>query len=184
MRAGWVGFSFWDRFSTVEVQNRSQIAEGRRPSQEVRLAWGRGEEGQMAGIEALPFGLLIFVIGVLLVANVWAVIDAKIAVSAAAREATRAYVEAPPGSDPMALARSAAAEAMLATGRNPERLVLEPLDAGFSRCHAVRFQASYPVPALTLPWIGGFGEGFTARASHREDVDPYRSGVPRATERC
>ena len=44
----------------------------------------RDESGQ-AGIEVLPFGILTFVVGALLVANAWAVIDAKIAVSAAAR---------------------------------------------------------------------------------------------------
>ena len=43
------------------------------------------------GMEVIPFGLLTFVVGALLVANAWAVIDAKMAVSAAAREATRAY---------------------------------------------------------------------------------------------
>ena len=47
----------------------------------------------MAGIEAIPFGILIFVVGALLIANIWAVIDAKAAVDAAAREATRSYVE-------------------------------------------------------------------------------------------
>ncbi|MBA2283441.1 MAG: hypothetical protein H0W25_19710, partial [Acidimicrobiia bacterium] len=52
----------------------------------------RDERGQMGGIEALPFGLLIFVVGALLVANAWAVIDAKLAVTAAAREAARTWV--------------------------------------------------------------------------------------------
>ena len=36
-----------------------------------------GEAGQVGGFEALPFGVLIFVVGVLLITNVWAVIDAK-----------------------------------------------------------------------------------------------------------
>ena len=38
-----------------------------------------GDAGQVGGIEALPFGLLIFVVGTLLIANAWAVIDAKFA---------------------------------------------------------------------------------------------------------
>ena len=41
----------------------------------------------------LPFGVLIFVVGSLLIANAWAVVDAKLATTAAAREAARAYVE-------------------------------------------------------------------------------------------
>ncbi|MGV3758684.1 MAG: hypothetical protein ACO1PW_03960 [Actinomycetota bacterium] len=49
----------------------------------------RGDRGQVAGIEAIPFGLLIFVLGGLLLANAWAVVDAKLATDAAAREAVR-----------------------------------------------------------------------------------------------
>ncbi len=45
----------------------------------------------------LPFGVLIFVVGALLVTNAWGVVDAEIAADAAAREAVRTYVEAPDG---------------------------------------------------------------------------------------
>src|SRR3954447_14686723 len=51
------------------------------------------ERGQVGGLEALAFGLLIFVIGTLIVANAWAVVDAKFAVESAARQAARNYVE-------------------------------------------------------------------------------------------
>ncbi len=142
-----------------------------------RLARG-DEAGQVAGIEAVPFGLLVFVVAVLLVVNAWAVIDAKMTVASAAREATRAYVEAPADSDPGALARDAAAEAVRGGGRDPGRLDLTAESDGFTRCQQVTFAASYPVPAITLPWIGGFGHGFTATAHHSEVVDPLRSGVP------
>ena len=54
----------------------------------------RDERGQAGGVEALPFGLLIFVVGALLVASAWVVVDAKLAVVSAAREAARTYVEA------------------------------------------------------------------------------------------
>jgi hypothetical protein len=37
---------------------------------------------------------------------------------------------------------------------------------------------AYPVPALSLPWIGGYGEGFVVRSSHSEIVDPFRAGLP------
>ena len=145
--------------------------------------WG-DESGQVAGLEAICFGLLTFVVGVLLAANAWAVVDAKMAMSAAAREATRAYVEAPAGSDPMALADAAAREAVRGHGRDPDRMELRPLEAGFTRCQTVRFEASYRVPAVTLPFLGGRGAGFTAAARHAEVVDPYRDGVPSATARC
>lgn len=142
------------------------------------------EYGQMAGIEAIPFGMLVFVVGVLVVANAWAVVDAKIAVSSAAREATRAYVEAPPGADPMAEAQAAAEGALRGAGRDPARLRLTQVSGDFSRCQRVQFEAAYPVPALTLPWIGSYGSGYTAAARHSEVVDPFRSGVPLTDERC
>ena len=143
----------------------------------------RTESGQ-AGMEVIPFGLLTFVVGTLLVANAWAVIDAKMAVSAAAREATRAFVEAPVDGDPLASADAAARSAIAGAGRNPARLVLTPVDAVFARCETVRFEASYQVPAVRVPWVGGFGAGFTATARHSEVVDPYRSGVPRTVNGC
>lgn len=143
----------------------------------------RSECGQ-AGMEVIPFGLLTFVVGALLVANAWAVIDAKMAVSAAAREATRAFVEAPVDGDPLALADAAARSAIAGAGRDPTRLVLTPLEAEFARCETARFEARYQVPAVVVPWVGGIGTGFTATARHAEVVDPYRSGVPRAVTGC
>ena len=142
----------------------------------------RDESGQV-GIE-LPFGLLTFVVGALLVANAWAVIDAKMAVSAAARQATRAFVEAPADDDPMALAEAAARSAVEGAGRDPDQLVLTALEANFARCETVRFEASYRIPAVRVPWLGGFGSGFTATARHAEVVDPYRTGVPRRVNGC
>lgn len=144
----------------------------------------RDEAGQMAGAETVAFGVLVFVVGVLLVANAWGVIDAKLAVASAAREATRAYVEAPATADPMARADAAAREALRGAGRDPGRLRLTPLEADFTRCSAVRFEAAYDVPTIRIPLIGAFGPGFTARARHAEVVDPYRSGIPRGGRDC
>lgn len=142
----------------------------------------RDQSGQ-AGLEAIPFGLLTFVVGLLLVVNAWAVIDAKIAVSSAVREATRAYVEAPSDGEPLDLADTAARSAIQGAGRNPKVLVLRPLEATFARCRTVRFEASYQLPAVRVPWLGGFGT-FTARARHAEIVDPFRTGVPRSAAGC
>jgi len=142
------------------------------------------ESGQMAGIEAIPFGLLTFVVGVLIIANAWAVVDAKIAVSAAAREAVRAYVEAPAGGHPEDLADAAAREAIQGGGRNPGGLTLTQIEGSFARCETVRYEASYRIPAIRVPWLGGFGSGFTVTARHAEIVDPYRTGLPEAVSRC
>ena len=82
--------------------------------------------GQVGGIEVLPFGLLTFVVGTLLVANAWGVVDAKLAVTSAAREAVRAYVEAPDqASTALAVADAAAREAVAGHGRNPDATTVE-----------------------------------------------------------
>ncbi len=140
----------------------------------------RADRGQVGGFEAIPFGLLLFVVGSLLVSNAWAVIDVKMAAQSAAREATRTYVES---TDPAAArddAGTAAARAITGYGRDATKLSLTgPVDGSeLARCHRVTFTASYPVPALTLPWIGGLGDGFSVHSSSTQIVDPYREGLP------
>lgn len=138
------------------------------------------EQGQVGGIEGVVFGVLVFVFGTLVVANAWGVIDAKLAAGAAAREATRAFVESSSGSTDIALteAESAARDAIEGYGRDPDRLVLEPESAQLQRCAPISFRVEYPVPLLTIPLLGRYGRGFTAVGRHSEIVDPFRSGVP------
>lgn len=140
----------------------------------------RDDRGQVAGIEAIPFGLLLFVVGALLIANAWAVIDVKMTVAAAAREAARAYVEAPSHDQGREAAESAVRSVLTAHNRNAALATVDgPTDASaFTRCNRVSFTVSYPVPAMTLPFIGGFGSGFTVNATHSELVDPFRNDVP------
>ena len=149
----------------------------------------RDDRGQAGGIEVLPFGLLVFVIGVLIAANAWAVVDAKLATDAAAREATRRFIEArvtdPRQAD--AAASEAAAtglEALAAHGRDPSRasVTLSSLGdvagGGFVRCARATFTASYRLPVLTVPLMHSFGSGIEVRSRHSELVDPFRDGVP------
>ena len=82
------------------------------------------------------------------------------------------------------MADTAARSAIEGAGRDPAQLVLTPLEATFARCETVSFEASYQIPTIRLPWVGGFGEGFTATARHAEVVDPYRTGVPRTVNGC
>ena len=166
-----------------------------------------GDEGQVGGVEALPFGVLIFVVGTLLIANCWAVVDAKLATDAAAREAARAYVEtavaaggadgaggsADAAGDVSAGAERAAVEAgraaFAAYGRDASRArvwlsSLSGGSGGFARCARATFSASYEVPALSVPFVGGFGSGIDVRSRHSELVDPYRDGVPGDATSC
>ncbi len=143
----------------------------------------RDESGQIGGVEVLPFGLLIFVVGALLIANAWAVIDAKMAATGAAREATRAYVEAPDQQVAEGAAERAADDSVRGQGRNPRNLTLSNNNPQFVRCERVFYEARYSVPAITLPIIGGFGRGFTVTGRHAEIIDPFADGLG-AENRC
>lgn len=145
-----------------------------------------GDAGQVGGIEALPFGLLIFVVGTLLIANAWAVVDAKFATDAASREAARTFVEADDPDTATLEATAAGTAAIEAHGRDPERAVIRPVGpARLERCARVTFEAIYEVPALSLPFIGGYGGApFRIRSSHSELVDPFRSNLAGQAEDC
>jgi hypothetical protein len=142
------------------------------------------ERGQ-GGLEVLPFGFLVLVAGALLVVNVWAVIDAKVATESASREAARAYVEAPSPAAAAGAAIAAARAVVEGHRRDPDAARYDGPDASaFVRCRRITWTVEYDVPSLTLPFIGGFGPSFiTARASHSEVIDAYRSGLPVDGER-
>ena len=135
-----------------------------------------GERGS-AGAEVLPFCVLIFVFGTLLLVNAWGVIDAKFAVSSASREAARTYAESDGGHGCEAAARRAAEDAVTAYGRSPERMELSDPEGAFVRCGEVTYTASYPIPAIRIPIIGGFGEAFDVTSSHSTRIDRLRAGL-------
>jgi len=137
----------------------------------------RDEAGQVGGLEAVVFGVLVFVVGTLVVVNAWGVIDAKLAAGAAAREAARAYVEAADGSGAATAAQDAARESVRGHGRDPDAMTMKVVAGGFSRCDRVTIEVTYPVPLIVVPWIGHARTGFTAAARYSEVVDPYRGGL-------
>lgn len=150
----------------------------RRHRRAMKASKWHDERGQIGGFEVIPFGLLLFVSAMLVVANVWAVMDAKLAASSAAREATRAYAESTSQADAEAAIDRRAHETLAAFGRDGDRVEIAVDADPFGRCARVTVEVSYRVPALTVPFIGGFGSGITARSRHSEIVDPYRSGLP------
>lgn len=133
-------------------------------------------------MEVLPFGLLIFVGGALLIINIWGVVDAKFAADAAARESARWVVEAA-GQATTAEAIRAGATAIATDtladhGRTgPATVRLGPADAAFVRCERIEVTVAIEVPAIRLPFFGGFGDAFEVRATRGELIDPTRSGV-------
>lgn len=145
---------------------------------------GGGDAGQVGGIEAIPFGLLVFVAGALLVLNAWGVVDARFATDAAAHQAARAFVEADPVGSAEAAARAAGAAALAGHGRDPDRAELELQADRVARCRRVVAVVRYRVPALALPFLGGFGDGIEVRSRASELIDPFRADVPGSAEGC
>ena len=138
----------------------------------------RDESGQLASVEVLPFGVLLFVIGVLFFGQIWAVLESKSAVDAAAREATHVFIE---GHDPAVAAteaRSAALAVLEANGRDGGRAqVSATAPLTLERCARVSFEVAYRVPLVRAPLLPSWGGGFTVRAEHGAVVDPYRDGL-------
>jgi hypothetical protein len=140
----------------------------------------RGEGGAVGGVEILPLAAVIFLAGMLVVANLWALIEARLSVVSAAREAVRTYVEAPDHDSGWAGAEVAAVRVMGPRSAEPGRFDLELAedDPGrFSRCSRIVVRARYRVPALTVPWLGGLGQGVEVTGTATEVVDPYRDGL-------
>lgn len=141
---------------------------------------GRGRDcGQVGGMEVLPFGFLTFVSMTLVLANAWGVIDAKLAVTAAAREGARAYAEADDPAAGTAAARRRAAETLDAYGRGDGRATIgQPsIDGQFRRCGRVSLTVSYDLPVVAVPFVGGLGRMQPVASSFTEVIDPFRSGV-------
>ncbi|HUR22351.1 MAG TPA: hypothetical protein VMZ73_00620 [Acidimicrobiales bacterium] len=136
------------------------------------------EDGQIGGIEGAIFGVLIFVLGTLLVANTWGVIDAKLAASSAAREAARTYAEATTAGsgDAWTAAREAARDAIEGHGRDWSRAAVEPPADQPGRCRRFTVEVRYEVPLVAVPLLGQHGRGIEVTARHSEIIDPYRSG--------
>jgi hypothetical protein len=137
-----------------------------------------GEAGFVGGFAGLLFGFLLFVIGTLLAAYAWAIVDTKTATVEAARQATRTYVEAPDAITASVEAEQAADQALSGYGRDPARGRVTLISGSFLRCDRITIAVAYPAPLLLLPFVGRVGSGQLVRAVHSEIVDPFRSGLP------
>lgn len=134
-----------------------------------------GEEGYLGGAEVVPFGVLIFVVGILLLASAWGVIDAKQAAAGAAREATRAYVEGADGDAAWAAAQDAARKTLSSYGRTADRVERDSDD--FGRCEEVTIEVATSVELMALPMLDRDARSVTVTGAHSEIVDPLRSGL-------
>jgi Flp pilus assembly protein TadG len=136
------------------------------------LARLRGDESGQALVEAaivLPV-LLTLVFGVVMAGRV---VHAKIAVQAAAREASRTLATAPSEEQGLTDANDAARAAANGYGLSGDGLSVD-LDAnGFERGGTVTATVGYSVGLGGLPLFGAVD--IDVSSSHSEQVDPYRS---------
>lgn len=137
----------------------------------IAARFARGESGQ-ALVEAalvLPV-LLVLIFGVVMAGRV---VHAKIAVQAAAREASRTLATAPSEEQGLTAADDAARSAADGYGLPADDVAVELESNGFERGGAVTASVSYDVGLGGLPLLDAVD--ITVSSSHSEQVDPYRS---------
>lgn len=139
-----------------------------------------GHRGQVAGIEALPFGLLVLIGGALLVTNLWAVVDTKFAADSAARESARYVAENAGSADDHAVRAGAdrVARDTMQDHRRSAPIDVEVTGEALERCARISVTVRTSVAAVRVPFLGALGPSFEIAATHSELVDPTRSGVP------
>jgi hypothetical protein len=134
----------------------------------------RGQTGALAGSDGLLFATLILLGGSLALLNVWAIIDTRAALDAAARDYLRSYTEQ---SSPEAAADAGerAARELLEQRGTPlgSLRIIVPDTARFGPCEPALVALEAVVPAARLPFLDDLGAR-RIRVEHRELVDPHR----------
>lgn len=116
------------------------------------------ERGAVAGLDALLFGTLILLAGVVLIINLWSVVETRTALDAAAREYLRSYTASEEG--PTAAARAELAARAVLEGRGTPLHHLEigaPDTARFGPCEPSTVHLSAIVPAVRVPFLDDLG---------------------------
>ena len=135
----------------------------------------RGERGQAAGVETIPFGILVFIGGLLLVVNLWAAVDTRTALDSAARDYLRAYTSSATSASARARARDAAVASMRGRSGTERVRITDPAEP-FGPCRPATVVLELDVPSLRAPFIGSIGTT-TVTARQTELVQPYGRAV-------
>lgn len=134
----------------------------------------RGQSGALAGSDGLLFATLILLGGSLALLNVWAIIDTRAALDAAAREYLRSYTEQSSPETALIAGDRAARELLDQRGTPLNALrVVAPDAARFGPCEPTLVALEAVVPAARLPFLDDLGTR-RIRVEHRELVDPHR----------
>ena len=130
-----------------------------------------GESGQALVEAALAIPvLLMLVFGVVAAGRI---VEAKIAVQAAARESSRALAVAPSEEQGVADALTAGESVAVGYGLDGDRLIIEVDSGGFNRGGTVTSDVQYSVSLSDLPLLSFMD--VDVGASHSERIDIYRS---------
>ena len=134
-----------------------------------------GEHGQ-AGAEVILGGIVLLVGLILVLSNIWLVLDAKMAVTSAARSGGQTFVEQQTF-DQANQALQATVQASLGS-RFPQRWKATSSLASFERCTPVDVAVTVDIALVAVPFLGSIGGTKTVRSTHHTRIDPYRSRVP------
>jgi hypothetical protein len=135
----------------------------------------RGERGQAAGIETIPFGILVFVSVTLLMVNAWGIITNQGVADSIAREYLRAYTSADNQPDALRAGRQVARLVADDRGLPPSRVHITDATA-WGPCAVAQVTVTVDEPEIRAPFLGGFGTS-ELTVTHRDRIDAYRVGV-------
>jgi hypothetical protein len=125
-------------------------------------------EDGFGGIEVLPIGVLVITVVSFVVISAWSVIDAKLAATGAAREATRTAVE----EFDFSAGKRAGLDAWHAQKRSEKPDVT--FSGELSRCGRITATVSAEIETVHVPILRSWGT-ITVRSVHSEVTDPYRN---------
>ncbi len=132
----------------------------------------RNDRGQVAGIETLAFGVLVFVIGTLIATNAWSIVTTRTSGQAIAREYLRAYTDERSAPDALRAGRRTALLVADRRGVPAGRLTIDDPDR-FGPCQMARVRVEIEVPLVRLPLLGEVGQT-TVTIESDERIEPYR----------
>jgi hypothetical protein len=135
------------------------------------------QRGVVGGVEVLPFGLLIFVAGTLVILHAFSIVNAKLAVADAAREGARAAIDNVEADQAASVATAAARRAFGGSGLPQDQLFVTITGPPAGRCGLLAVTAAYRVPGIRVPVVSAFRHPTTVRSTYREHVERFGSGA-------
>ncbi|MCX6524047.1 MAG: hypothetical protein NTX58_04650 [Actinobacteria bacterium] len=133
-----------------------------------------GERGAVGGGEGVIFGMLILVAGTLVILNLWAILDARMALDTAASEYLRTYTEQQYFFQARVVGEAAAKDSLTQRGLSPYRVSIQASEPqGFGPCAVAVVQLTTQVPWVRVPFLAGAGST-TVRVTQTELIDAHR----------